>query len=1025
MSTAGQQLFSQISAGLWSALQRYRSQAAAKLESLGPEPGFPDPRLLTALHPDDIVAQDPGVAALIQGLRQVLPSLAPGAPLTLHGFAPDPGQPAVLAMVTDRSPTAAALIRGLQQVLPKLVPSAVTGMLRSVLPGTNQPRGLALVIVIPPAVTLVVSLTSGGPTGIALEFAAFGSGAFGPATLNLAQGWSLLVSGDLKGGGHLQFPRGGPAASVNGQQPLSVQLTLQYDGTPISLGAAGGPQVALTNLSVGVQTATGADGSPKISWAVALPKARLSLISDGFSALLGDTLSIPVDLSFTADPELGFALKGGGLSATLPANLSLPGVNVGAVDLNVLPSGGDVRFSFGIGFTATLPGFPLLSIAASGLGASFPLSTGAASTNLGLNAVAVPPDPAAVRPNRPSGLGLDLALPLISGGGFLQTTGSGGYGGILELNLSTVAIKAFGLLQLPFKEKPLSFVAVISLEFPPPGIDLSFGFALAGVGGIVAINRRLDTDALEAAVVDGSATRLLFPVSAAAHAPSIVATLGRVFPEAKDHIVVGPMLKISWGGRIVSGVIAVVADFPNPLQFVFLGRIIVALPDPLAPLVFVQAVFVGAFELSPTPSVSILASLDGSNIAGIPLNGDIFFLLRGGDDADFVFSAGGFHPRYVPPKNLPPMQRLQLAMTPPGVPGVRAEAYFAVTTNSVQFGAKLELCDEIAGCGVDGWFAFDALFKWDPVFSFSIRASAGVAVQVIGETLMGVAFDLLLEGPAPWHIQGTGHIRLFLFHASLDFEATWGPAPAALGIAPDLGDVLRTALASPSAWTASPPNADTPMVSLSAAARNLLSAGVRIHPLGSVTVRQRAVPFNIMISRFQQKPIPPQTWSIVAPEAALTRDSFPPGELLDLTEDEKLSWPAFERWYSGAALEPTGELHSELRTWDTDYETSLVPDFRVIPGQGLSRLAFANEVFLAVGDVHQATNLWHPPNREVVSVLAAHPVTVATTDTLREPSGFISPGGFTETVQAARAQFGTLGHAAPNQIVESWEIIRE
>ena len=171
------------------------------------------------------------------------------------------------------------------------------------------------------------------------------------------------------------------------------------------------------------------------------------------------------------------------------------------------------------------------------------------------------------------------------------------------------------------------------------------------------------------------------------------------------------------------------------------------------PLVFIRATFTfGAFQLSPTPAFSMVASLDGSYIEGMPLNGDMFFLLRGGDDADFVFSAGGFNPRYTPPQEVPAnLQRLQLAVTPPGVPGIRAEAYLAITTNSVQFGARLELSDEIAGCGVDGWFSFDALFKWDPVFSFSIDASAGVAVQVIGQTLMGVQFDLVLEGPAPWH----------------------------------------------------------------------------------------------------------------------------------------------------------------------------------------------------------------------------------------------------------------------------------
>ena len=41
-----------------------------------------------------------------------------------------------------------------------------------------------------------------------------------------------------------------------------------------------------------------------------------------------------------------------------------------------------------------------------------------------------------------------------------------------------------------------------------------------------------------------------------------------------------------------------------------------------------------------------------------------------------------------------------------------------------------------------GWFTFDVLFQWDPVFSFASHASAGIAVEVLGETLMGISFDL-------------------------------------------------------------------------------------------------------------------------------------------------------------------------------------------------------------------------------------------------------------------------------------------
>src|SRR4051794_8325733 len=98
MSTAGQQLFNQVSSGLWQVLERYRSQAAATLAALARQPGFGgtslDGRLLTALRPNDVPAGDLAVSALIHGLLKLLPN---AGSVTLNGFESAPGQPRGLA----------------------------------------------------------------------------------------------------------------------------------------------------------------------------------------------------------------------------------------------------------------------------------------------------------------------------------------------------------------------------------------------------------------------------------------------------------------------------------------------------------------------------------------------------------------------------------------------------------------------------------------------------------------------------------------------------------------------------------------------------------------------------------------------------------------------------------------------------------------------------------------------------------------------------------------------------------------
>jgi hypothetical protein len=61
------------------------------------------------------------------------------------------------------------------------------------------------------------------------------------------------------------------------------------------------------------------------------------------------------------------------------------------------------------------------------------------------------------------------------------------------------------------------------------------------------------------------------------------------------------------------------------------------------------------------------------------------------ENSNLLLTVGGFHPAYTPPPmNLPQLARLAIVLFE-GNPDVRAEAYFAVTSNTVQFGARLQL----------------------------------------------------------------------------------------------------------------------------------------------------------------------------------------------------------------------------------------------------------------------------------------------------------------------------------------------
>src|SRR4029077_13532715 len=93
------------------------------------------------------------------------------------------------------------------------------------------------------------------------------------------------------------------------------------------------------------------------------------------------------------------------------------------------------------------------------------------------------------------------------------------------------------------------------------------------------------------------------------------------------------------------------------------------------------------------------AALFDSRILFITIEGELGVLFAFGDDADFVLSVGGFHPRFNPPP-LPcaTPRRIDVNIINESYARIRCEGYFAVTTNTLQFGSQSEY-----------FFGFDAL----------------------------------------------------------------------------------------------------------------------------------------------------------------------------------------------------------------------------------------------------------------------------------------------------------------------------
>ena len=304
----------------------------------------------------------------------------------------------------------------------------------------------------------------------------------------------------------------------------------------------------------------------------------------------------------------------------------------------------------------------------------------------------------------PNGLGLEVDAGGFTGGGFLIfDEAKGEYSGGLDLMChNTIAVRALGIMstKLPDGGEGFSLLILINSEFPP--VQLSFGFTLNGVGGLIGLNRAVLVEALELGLRDGSLNSILFPTDVVANAPRILGDLQRVFPPQNGHFLVGPMAKVGWPTpTIISAEIGFILDLPRPVV-VFVGVVRATLPTADVPVLSLQVNFVGTVDFA-EGQIEFDAALYNSRVLNFPLTGDMAARLYLRHNANILLTAGGFNPAYTPPPmNIGKLSRLNIVLFD-GNPDVRAEGYFAVTSNTIQFGARIELSYGVHGFNVYGF----------------------------------------------------------------------------------------------------------------------------------------------------------------------------------------------------------------------------------------------------------------------------------------------------------------------------------
>jgi hypothetical protein len=635
---------------------------------------------------------------------------------------------------------------------------------------------------------------------------------------------------------------------------------------------------------------------------------------DGFlSRVLPSSLGAGVDVGFGWSSARGFWFEGGaGLAGSWPIHRNIGPILLDRFGLRLEAGGAGLALAAGLVCGLTLGPLALI---VDGVGLAAQLGFPASGGNLGVADLDLAFQP-------PRAVGISIDSPLVSGGGFVGHAG-GEYQGVLDLSVSGVAVKAYGLIETD--AAGYSFLVVLSAEFSP-GVALPFGFTLDGVGGLLGVHRRVDLDAVSAALWSHHLDGLLFPHDPIASAPGIMRSIDALFPAAEGRYLFGPLARIGWGRGLLTGVVGLLLEVPEPLKLFLVGEIRVGLPRE-RPQLELHVDFDGGVDLGKKLAF-FDASLHHSRIESYPISGDLAFRWGWGAEQQFALAIGGFHPHFQPPAGFPPLRRVAITIGESGAQLV-AQAYLALTANTLQFGAHAELTAG-GSWNVHGWLGIDALCEWSP-FSFLFDLSAGIELRHHSSVIASVHLDGHLAGPTPWHVWGSASLSLVFFDISVDFDTSWGDEAPSLPPM-DPAPAVAAALADHAAFRSlSPARAAVTCAGQPADA----GGAVLLDPGGALRVSQQVVPLGQPITRFGGVQLAqPRSFDLAVDVAGVTGgrpadEEFALGQFVELSDAELLSLPSFTRLAGGVevggdAVDLGRSARARSVVTRLDYDTTII-----------------------------------------------------------------------------------------------------
>ena len=264
---------------------------------------------------------------------------------------------------------------------------------------------------------------------------------------------------------------------------------------------------------------------------------------------------------------------------------------------------------------------------------------------------------------------------------------------------------------------------------------------------------------------------MMFPQDVVANAPRIISDLRTIFPPQEGTFLIGPMAKLGWGTPDADQPLAR-RHHRDPRQHRDPRRAARSRcpTEDDAGASSLQVNFAGALEFdkqarsTSSPRCSTRASCSSPSTARWRCWSAF------GDDAELRAQR----------RRLPPRVQAAAAALPDARSGsrssildtddarIRVEGYFAVTTNTVQFGARRGAVLRLQRVQRPGPLRASTRCSSSRPFHFVVEISASVSLKVFGVGVFSVGLDLRSTGPTPWHVHGHRLDRLLFFSISVD-----------------------------------------------------------------------------------------------------------------------------------------------------------------------------------------------------------------------------------------------------------------